>query len=82
MNQSFSQQELNEMLNRLSQKAKTEDINNLSKQSPQELLKKLSAEDAAKIKAVMKDKEAMNNLLNSPQAKALMKMINKGKGGK
>ena len=45
------------------------------------LLKNLSAEDKEKLKSVMSDKKSMEAVLNSPQAKALLKAFLKG-GGK
>ena len=45
------------------------------------LLKNLSAEDKERLKSVMSDKKSMEAVLNSPQAKALLKAFLKG-GGK
>lgn len=45
------------------------------------LLKNLSAEDREKLKSVMSDQKSMEAVLNSPQAKALLKAFLKG-GGK
>lgn len=46
-----------------------EQIKNADKSS---LLKNLSPEDAAKINNLLNDKEALNQLLNSDKAKAIM----------
>ena len=43
------------------------------------LLKSLSDSDKQKLNAVLKDKEALEKLLKSPQAAAIMKMLSKGK---
>ena len=45
------------------------------------LLENLSAEDKERLKSVMSDKKSMEAVLNSPQAKALLKAFLKG-GGK
>ena len=45
------------------------------------LLQNLSAADKEKLKSVMSDKKSMEAVLNSPQAKALLKAFLKG-GGK
>lgn len=45
------------------------------------LIKNLSNEDREKLKSVMSDKKSMEAVLNSPQAKALLKAFLKG-GGK
>ena len=45
------------------------------------LLENLSAEDKERLKSVMSDKKSMEAVLNSPQAKALLKAYLKG-GGK
>lgn len=45
------------------------------------LIKNLSSEDREKLKSVMSDKKSMEAVLNSPQAKALLKAFLKG-GGK
>lgn len=45
------------------------------------LLNKLSKEDREKLNSVMSDKKSMEAVLNSPQAKALLKSFLKG-GGK
>ena len=45
------------------------------------LLENLSAEDKDRLKSVMSDKKSMEAVLNSPQAKALLKAFLKG-GGK
>ena len=46
-----------------------EDVKNADKSA---LLKNLSAEDATKINALLNDKEALNKILNSDKAKAIM----------
>ncbi len=43
------------------------------------LLKSLSESDKQKLNSVLNDKEAMEKLLKSPQAAAIMKMLSKGK---
>ncbi len=47
------------------------------------LIKNLSAEDREKLSRVMSDKQSMEALLNTPQAKALLKAFlkNGGKNG-
>lgn len=47
----------------------TENLKNIDKNS---LLKNLSSEDSAKINALLNDKEALNKILNSDKAKAIM----------
>ena len=42
------------------------------------LLKSLSDSDKQKLNSVLKDKEALEKLLRSPQAAAIMKMLSKG----
>ena len=44
------------------------------------LLKNLSAEDKEKLNRVMSDKKSMETVLNSPQAKAILKTFLKGEG--
>lgn len=49
---------------------------------PQKLLNTLSKEDREKVNKMLSDKEGLKNLLNSPEAKAIMKMLSsKGKNG-
>jgi len=49
---------------------------------PQKLLDSLSEKDRMKVNELLSDKEALANLLKSPKAMALMKMLyGKGKNG-
>ncbi len=41
------------------------------------VLKSLNAEQAAKLKQVLNDKQALNNILNSPQARRILKDLSK-----
>lgn len=66
----------------MKQNPSSENIKNLSKKSPEELLKQLSAKDQEKVQTILQNKELTQNLLNSPQAKALIKLLKTGKGGK
>ncbi len=43
-----------------------------------QLVNKLSQEDKQKLNNILSDKQALSEVLNSPQAKALMKMFGKG----
>jgi hypothetical protein len=43
------------------------------------LIKNLSDSDKQKLNAILKDKDAMEKLLKSPQAAAIIKMLSKGK---
>lgn len=43
------------------------------------LIKNLSDRDKQKLHSVLNDKEALEKLLKSPQAAAIMKMLSKGK---
>jgi hypothetical protein len=43
------------------------------------LIKNLSDSDKQKLNAILKDKDALEKLLKSPQAAALIKMLSKGK---
>lgn len=43
------------------------------------LIKNLSDSDKQKLHSVLNDKEALEKLLKSPQAAAIMKMLSKGK---
>ena len=43
------------------------------------LIKNLSDSDKQKLNAILKDKDAMEKLLKSPQAVAIIKMLSKGK---
>lgn len=58
------------------------DIQNMANKSPEELLAGLSEKDQKKLQAILADKELTSSIVNSPQAKMLMKMLNRGKGGK
>ncbi|MGI6279970.1 MAG: hypothetical protein ACOYJS_05360 [Acutalibacteraceae bacterium] len=42
---------------------------------PSKLLNSLSEEDRKKVNAVLSDKEALANILKSPQAAAIMKLL-------
>ena len=44
---------------------------------PQKLLNSLSPDERAKIDSILSDKEALNNILNSPKAQAILKMLSK-----
>ena len=44
------------------------------------LINSLSQEDKQKLNNILSDKDALSEILNSPQAKALMKMFGKGNG--
>jgi hypothetical protein len=49
-----------------------ESLKNIDKNS---LLKSLSAEDTKKINSILNDKEALNEILNSDKAKAIMSKL-------
>ena len=49
-----------------------ENLKNIDKNS---LLKNLSAEDTKKINGILNDKEALNEILNSDKAKAIMSKL-------
>ncbi len=59
-----------------------DEIKNMAKKTPEELLAGLSPEDRKKINAILSDKSKTESILQSPQAKMIMKMLGKGKGGK
>lgn len=55
------------------------ELNNLLKNSnPNELMSKLNGEQLALFNALMKDGEAREKFLSSPDAQKLLKMLNKG----
>jgi len=57
-------------------------IKSAKEKDPQKLLNSLSEEDRKKVNAILSDKEALQNLLKSPKAAAIMKMLyGKGKNG-
>lgn len=53
----------------------------LNKKNVKPLIDKLSNEDKEKLNSVLSDKESMQKALNSPEARALLKLFLKG-GGK
>ncbi len=59
-----------------------ETVENLKKSgNAQKLINSLSKEQKQKLNSVLNDKEALENLLKSPQALALLKMFGGGKNG-
>ena len=69
MNNNFSN-DANEIL-----KQKGIDPQNLKNIDKNSLLKNLSAEDTKKINSILNDKQALNELLNSEKAKAIMSKL-------
>lgn len=55
-------------------------IKSAKSKDPQKLLDSLSAEDKQKVNSILADKSALANLLKSPEAMAIMKMLS-GKNG-
>ena len=69
-------QELNALLNTAAQRlgANPEQLKSSAQNGDlSKMLGKLSANDAQKLQQVLRDPEAANRLLNTPQAQALMK---------
>ena len=56
-------------------KQKGIDPKNLKNMDKNALLKNLSAEDTKKINSILNDKQALNDLLNSEKAKAIMSKL-------
>ena len=56
-------------------KQKGIDPKNLKNMDKNALLKNLSAEDTKKINSILNDKQALNELLNSDKAKAIMSKL-------
>lgn len=56
-------------------KQKGIDPQNLKNIDKNSLLKNLSAEDTKKINSILNDKEALNEILNSDKAKAIMSKL-------
>lgn len=54
-------------------------IKTAKEKDPKKLLNSLSKEDQEKVNNILSDKEALNDLLKSPQAQAILKMLS-GKG--
>ncbi len=75
---SFSEQQLNELLQKASKKAGTtpEELKRrLEGQSVDAALKNINPSDAAKVKRVLSDPALTQQLLSSPQAQLLMKKL-------
>lgn len=70
------------MNNQNSNKLNLNDIEKLkSEGNTEKLINNLSAEQKEKLNAVLNDKEALEKVLKSPQALALMKLFGGGKNG-
>ncbi len=78
MNQNNKQKMMNDLLKsgKIDQKA----INDAKNGNTDKLLSSLSNEDKQKLLKVMSDQNAMNEILKSPQAQAIMKLFG-GKNG-
>ena len=55
--------------------------NAAAKNDAQQIINSLGAEDAKRLNDLLKDNEATEKLLSSPQAQALLKMFMGGKNG-
>ena len=54
----------------------------LAEKDPKKLMESLSKEDKETVAKILKDKKALAELLKSPQAQAILKMLSgKGKNG-
>ena len=70
------------MNNQNSNELNLNDIEKLkSKGNTEKLINNLSPEQKEKLNAVLNDKEALEKVLKSPQALALMKLFGGGKNG-
>ena len=58
------------------------DPNMLKNKDPKKLMESLSDKDKETVNKMLSDKKALSEMLNSPQAKAIIKMLlGKGKNG-
>lgn len=58
------------------------DPNLLNNKDPKKLMESLSDKDKETVNKMLSDKKALSEMLNSPQAKAIIKMLSgKGKNG-
>lgn len=67
-------------LNDISGKISKEAIEKAKNGDNSALLSSLSKEDKEKVEGLLKDKQALQNILSSPEAKAIIKMLG-GKNG-
>ena len=81
-NKQQGQQNLNGLLSQLSQKLgpSPEQLKNAAQSGDtSKLLNQLKPDDAQRLEQILSDKKATEKLLSSPQAQALMKILQEGK---
>lgn len=79
MNNSDKQNILNDIIKSSGGKINKDTIKNAAKSGDSSaLVNSLSKEDKQKLSEILSDKQALADVLKSPQAQALMKMLQKG----
>lgn len=79
MNNSDKQNILNDIIKSSGGKINKDTIKNAAKSGDSSaLVNSLSKEDKQKLTEILSDKQALADVLKSPQAQALMKMLQKG----
>ena len=71
---------INSFVNKMGKNISAEAIEKAKKGDNSALLSSLSPEDKAKIEGLLKDKNALNSVLSTPEAQAILKMFG-GKNG-
>lgn len=74
MNSNSNQEQINRIINNLTQKINSNQANTVPNQAEvDDLLKGLNEAQARKVKSILDDPEATKKILESPQAQALIK---------